>query len=281
MATLFSDTLVKLRKESGFSTAYRFFHDNGGDKVLGMCYRKYLMMEQGRILPLFKHLRPFIFGLRVVRNSAPAKELVRAWLRTMAGDDVYEDILEPLLSDKPAVLKMSPAQKALKSAIAGRKFYMTLEHMDAISSSPESHLCYQLLSNDSGVWTAEKLAEAAGIPTAKAAQVVKKFLAVKLLRKSGKGYKCPLAGAQVESPQKLASQELFDRLAKRHEELIASGQRTWFRRGIIRADADTLGDFYQLMSVSLSSVTAYTIKEKTPKSALFAVEARAVKLRDF
>lgn len=30
MGTLFSDTLKRLRKESGFSTAYRFYHDNGG-----------------------------------------------------------------------------------------------------------------------------------------------------------------------------------------------------------------------------------------------------------
>ena len=49
----------------------------------------------------------------------------------------------------------------------------------------------------------------------------------------------------------------------------------------MRADADTLRDFFQLMSVNLSSVSAYTVKDKTPKSALFAVEAKAVKLRDF
>lgn len=281
MATTFSDTLVKLRKDAGFPTAYRFFHDNGGDKVLGMCYRKYLTMEQGRILPLFKHLSNFINGLRLVRNSAPANELVRAWLKTMAGDADYSEMLEPLLDGRPPVLAMSPSQQALRKAIAARKFYMTLEHLDAISASPENHICYQVLSNDSGVWTEQKLAEAAGVSAAAAGRIIKKFLAVKLLRRSGKGYKCPLAGAQVESPQKLASQELFERLTKRHDELIAGGQRAWFRRGIVRADAEALRDFFQLMSVNLSSVTAYTVTEKTPKSALFAVEARAVKLRDF
>lgn len=281
MGTIFSDTLVKLRQEAGFPSAYRFFHDNGGDKVLGMCYRKYLLMEQGRILPLFKHMRGFIFGLRLVRGSAPGKELTRAWLRAMAGDELFGEILEPMLADKPAVLALSPAQKALRQAIAGRKFYMTLEHLDVISATPEAHLCYQLLSNDSGVWTPEKLAIAAGLSKASAAGVIKKFFSVKLLRKSGKGYKCPLAGAQVESPQRAASEELFERLSKRHDELIASGKRTWFRRGIVRADADTLRDFFQLMSVNLSSVTAYTVQEKTPKSALFVVEAKAVKIRDF
>ncbi len=281
MATIFSDTLIRLRRSSGFPTAYRFFHDNGGDKVLGMCYRKYLMMEQGRILPLFKHLRGFLFGLRLVRGSAPARELVGAWLKAMAGDELFEEILKPMLSDKPAVLVLSPAQKALREAIAGRKFYMTVPQLEACAASPESHLSYQLLANDSGVWTAEKLSESAGISKAAAEKIIKKFLTVKLLRRVGKGYKCPLAGAYVEAPNHGAAPELFDRLSKRHEELAASGERLWFRRGIIRADEDALKDFFQLMSVNLSSVTAYAVNEKTPKSALFVVEAKAVKLRNF
>ena len=68
MATLFSETLTRLRREAGFPTAYRFFHDNCGAKVLGMGYRKYLLMEQGKILPLFKHLRAFVAGLRINRH---------------------------------------------------------------------------------------------------------------------------------------------------------------------------------------------------------------------
>ena len=92
MGTKFSEMLVKLRKDAGFVTAYKFFYDNGGDKVLGMCYRKYLMMEQGRFLPQFKHLRAFIYGLHLQNRSAAANGLADAWLRTMAGDAASIDI---------------------------------------------------------------------------------------------------------------------------------------------------------------------------------------------
>ncbi|MEI7528877.1 MAG: hypothetical protein WCK76_08025 [Elusimicrobiota bacterium] len=61
----------------------------------------------------------------------------------------------------------------------------------------------------------------------------------------------------------------------------AAGRSAWFRRGIFRADADALTNFYTLMGVNLSSSRAYAVTEKPPKSALFAVEARVVKVRDF
>ncbi|HNW44731.1 MAG TPA: hypothetical protein PKI19_09520 [Elusimicrobiales bacterium] len=281
MATLFSETLTRLRREAGFPTAYRFFHDNCGDKVLGMCYRKYLLMEQGRILPLFKHLRGFLFSLRLVRGSAPGAELVRAWLRTMAGEELYKEILEPLVPERREVLALSPSQKALKEAIAGKKFYMTVEQMALTVESAQSNLCYELLSNDSGVWTAARLAAEAGLKPAAAQKMLKKFAAVKLLRKAGAGYKCPLAESLVEYPNRAAAPELFARAMERHNELVKTGKGAWFRRGIIRADADAMKDFYQLMAMNISSVTAFSIKQKTPKSALFAVEAKAVKIRDF
>ncbi|HBE87691.1 MAG TPA: hypothetical protein DDW67_00925 [Elusimicrobia bacterium] len=281
MATIFSDTLTKLRREAGFPTAYRFFHDNGGDKVLGMCYRKYLMMEQGRILPQFKHLRGFIFGMHLVRRSAASRELVRAWLRTMAGEELYGEILEPMLAESPEKLRLSPSQKMLKEALAGRKFYMTPAHLALVSASGENYLAFLLFSNDSGSWTPERLAEAGGFKKAAAAAIIKRFLAAKLLRKAGAGYKCPLAGGLLEMPPKIAAPAAYEALKRRQEELILTGQRAYLRRGLFRADADAIRDFYPMMSVNVSSSHVYAVKERTAKSALFAVEGRVVKIRDF
>ncbi len=281
MATLFSETLTRLRREAGFPTAYRFFHDNCGAKVLGMGYRKYLLMEQGKILPLFKHLRAFVAGLRLVRSGGTANELVKAWLKTMAGEEFYEELLTPLISDKPSLLTLSPTQKALKEVMADRKFYMTPEHLAILTASAENYIGYQFLSSDSGVWTPEKLAESAGITKPAADKIIKTFFAAKLLSKAGKGFKCPLVGAQIELPHKTSVPELFEKLVKRHDEFVASGNLVWFRRAILRADETALRDFFQLMAVNLSSVSAYSVREKTPKSAIFALEAKAVKLRDF
>jgi hypothetical protein len=280
MGSIFSDTLVKLRKEAGFPTAYRFFYANGGDKVLGMCYRKYLMMEQGRILPLFKHMRALISSLRLVNKSSAAAELVKAWFRTMAGEEAYSEIIEPMLSSKAEPSFLSPAHKALKEALAGRKFYIIPDQLKVIAGSLENYLAFQLFSNDTGVWTAEKLA-AAGVKKNSAVKVLKLFLAAKMLRKAGAGYKCPLAGAMLELPRRAAAPELFSRVEEYQHALMVSGRSAWFRRGIIRADADALANFYTLMQGSLSSAQAYAVTEKTPKSALFAIDARVVKLRDF
>jgi len=104
MGTIFSDTLVKLRQEAGFPTAYRFFHDNGGDKVLGMCYRKYLMMEQGRNLPVLGRLERLIVGLHMPFGTPAARELTLAWLKTMAGEESYAGLLEPLMGNQTLLM---------------------------------------------------------------------------------------------------------------------------------------------------------------------------------
>lgn len=281
MSTPFSEALVKLRKAAGFPTAYRFFHDNGGDKVLGMCYRKYLMMEQGRILPQFKHLRAFIFGLRLEARSAAANTFADAWLRTMAGAELYEEILTPLLSHRRQPLALSPSQKALNEALTARKFHVTPAQLEVISANPERYRCFMFLSNDTGVWTAGKLAAAAGIKEPAAVKAIKDFLAAKLLRKAGAGCKCPLAGALIEMPHSSSAAKCFERIRQFQRELIMAGVQTHRRYGIFRADGDALTDFYPIMDVGMSSSHVYAITEKTPKSAIYMVEARAVKLADF
>ena len=281
MKTIISETLARLRREAGFTTAYRFFHDNGGARVLGMSYAKYQQLEEGEILPQLDQLKVLVTGLRLVSAGGPAKELVAACLKTLAGDDIYEELVKPALNDKPPAVTLSPTQKALKEVMADRKFHMTAEHLAVITALPESYTCFQFLSSDSGVWTAEKLAASTGIPKATADKIIKSFLEMKILRRAGKGYSCPLVGAQIELPRKASCPELFERLGQRHDELVASGEPVWFRRAILRADENALRDFFQLMSVTLSSASAYSVREKTPASAMFAMETRAVKLRDF
>ena len=273
--------LVKLRKDAGFATAYKFFYDNGGDKVLGMCYRKYLMMEQGRILPQFKHLRAFIFGLHLQGRGAAANGLAEAWLKTMAGEELYGEILEPLFSEKRAALEMSPSNKALKEALNNKKVYLTPAQMDVLSADLQTYRGYLLLSNDTDVWTPARLAEAAGIKKADAEKLLNKFLAAKLLRKAGAGYRCHLADAMVESPHSSVARAAFERIRDFQRELVASGTQTHRRYGLIRADEHNLAQFYPMMDSSLSSAHFYAIHKKTPKSALFMVEAKTVKLMDF
>ena len=98
MATIFSETLVKLRKAAGFPTAYRFYHDNGGAAALKVTYRNYLMMEQGHSLPVAVRLERLLIGLRLLRATPESRELTLAWLKTMLGEELNSRLIEPLLA---------------------------------------------------------------------------------------------------------------------------------------------------------------------------------------
>ena len=159
MATIFSETLVKLRKAAGFPTAYRFYHDNGGAVVLKVTYRNYLMMEQGRSLPVAARLARVLIGLRLPRATPESRELTLAWFKTMLGEESYAGLLEPLLDAPAPGRALSPADEALRRTMAERKYHMTEVQLLATISSFETYKCAFTLETDSGVWTAAALAK--------------------------------------------------------------------------------------------------------------------------
>ena len=283
MSTIFSETLTRLRKEAGFPTAYRFYHNNGGQPVLKVSYRKYLLMEQGKLLPLFPRLHRIIFTLRYVQRSAPANELVSAWLRTMAGAEAFRDLLEPILSIKTETAGLSPLHKAVSRALADKKFYITPQQFSVIVAGADNYLCYLAMSGDSGVWKTEDLAEKLKLKKPAAAKALKELAGVKILKEVKKGsYACPFAAEMVETPQlNTLDEALVAKYKKCREAVIASGTREWARTGIIRADATAFRNFYPLMSLNMSTAATYAITEKTDRSALFAIIGRVVKIRDF
>ncbi len=80
---------------------------------------------------------------------------------------------------------------------------------------------------------------------------------------------------------KSLDKELTSKIKRFQEELLARGTPVWLRRGVIRADALDLLNFFPVMALNLSTAHTYAVTEKTPHSAIFAVEGRIVKLLDF
>jgi len=283
MATIFSETLKRLRKGSGFQTAYRFYHGNGGAAVLNISYRKYLAIEQGKILPVFGRLGELICALRAAPKDPAGEELICAWLKTMTGEKAYREILEPMLAGKAANSHIPPMNTAMKHVLAGKKYFISPRQMEAISVSRGTYICFLALSSDSGAWTAKNLAPIAGLTPAACEKALEALTAVKVLKKTKPGhYKCPLADKMVEFPQKTAELEAMrNKLLKYQEELIAAGANAYMRRGIMRADADELHNLFPLMRLGMSTALSYAITEKTKKSGLYSVECHIVRLRDF
>lgn len=281
--TPFSVLLRRMRGEAGFRTAYQFYHDNGGQAVLKISYRKYLLIEQGRLHPAPERLRTIFFALRLIPRTHGANELVVAWLRTMLGEEAYSDLFEPLLCGERKAAGFSPLHKALKTVLSSRKHHVTPGQFAALLTDFPTYLCGLAMENDGGVWAPRELAAALRLPEAAAARAIKSLASVKFLKEVRKGmYRCPLAGAVVEYPQlNTVPKALRGKLREYHARLVKSGFTEWESGCTIRADAAAFRNFYPLMGLNISTAQTYSIFDKRPGSALFYVTGKVVKLRDF
>lgn len=282
MATIFSETLTRFRKEAGFPTAYKFFHGNGGGKVLGMCYRKYLMMEKGSILPLFRHLTGFIIGLHLELNSARGQELVTAWLKTMAGEDAFNSLLKPMLTGGAAVPALTPIHKTMEKSLACGTYHVTPSQVAVIAASPANFRCFIALSNDCGAWTPEQLAPELQLGAAETSKALLALTATKLLKRQKNAFKCRYADKHLVFPNMANSLAAnYGKIKKYQDAMLAAGKRLWLRSLFIRADRNNIPSLLELLGVTVSSANGYSVTSKRETSALYSVDASVTKLLDF
>lgn len=283
MATIFSETLVRMRKEAGYATAYRFFHDNGGAQLFKVSYRNYLMMEQGRNLPVLGRLQKILVGLHMPLATPAARELTLAWLRTMAGEEAYADLLEPLLAHGAPAGPLNPAEEALRRSLAGRKYHIGIKQIQATVTSYEAYKCFFMIETEAGALTAESVAAASGMKRAEADKILKAFLKAGLVRAEGKGaYRSKLAGLLVEYPDGPAiPREALARIKDYQARFAAEGRQEFGFSGTLRADADALRGFFPMLRSAVEASYAFSTTQKTRKSAGFLVSARVHKLWDF
>lgn len=283
MATIFSETLAKSRKAAGFPTAYRFFHDNGGAHVLGASYRKYLLWEQGKALPPVHLLARLLPALKLLPKGPGHGALAAAWLRTLAGEPAYAEVFGPFIEVLDAERGLSPLHKAMDRALAGSKYPLSVEQAVGILTDCEHYKAFLFMINDSGDWSEAAFEKVVGLSRQAARRVAGDFIKLGLLKKGkGSALKCVLTDRMVEFPRaEVMPAGYGDRMEKFQEELLGSGTSSWRRLGFMRADAKDFAAFFPVMSLNLSTASTYAVSEKTAHSAMFAVEGRVVKLRDF
>ncbi|HCC48494.1 MAG TPA: hypothetical protein DEQ38_10340 [Elusimicrobia bacterium] len=282
MPTLFSELLCKIRKDAGFPTAYRFYHDNGGAPVLKLSYRNYLLIEQGKVLPEAPRLGKLIVALRLTPRSDAASELAVAWLKTMAGEETFENVFKPALAQLKAQPAMSPMDKVAERALADKKFFLKPEHYQAIVATLETYLCFLATSNDTGAWTAADLAQRLSLEKAATAKALAVLAEAGLLKKAGKDrWKSPLAGALVEAPPLHTLDNSLKKIAEYNAKLLATAQVTWHRGGIVRMNEKDLRNLTPLMANNISAAKLYAVTGATDDSGIFFIEGKIIKLRKF
>lgn len=280
MVNTFPESLVKLRKAAGFATAYRFFHDNGGQHVLKITYRKYLLWEQGRVLPPLEAVTRLAPALKLMPKSGALGGLVAAWLRSMAGEETYASLLAPVVAVKEDTAALSPMQAAMGHALGGRKYPVTVAQAAASLESFDHHKAFLFVTKDGSAWTAERLAASAGIAKKAAAAVCRDFLDAGILKKEKPGaFVCPMANLLLEFPRaELLPPGYIKRIGDFQRRLMDEGRNIWLRCGFIRADRDALTGYLPIIDAGVLTAHAYEAGEG---GALFAVQGRVVKVSDF
>ncbi|MCX5792197.1 MAG: hypothetical protein NTY45_08295 [Elusimicrobia bacterium] len=236
------------------------------------------------MLPDIARIQALQFGLRLVPKSAAANEFIIAWLKTLAGEQIFRDTLVPVIRDSARTFGLSPMHAPVKRALAAGKQYITSKQLSVMLSDRDTYLCALAMGNDAGLWPVEALAKALKLKKSIVVKAMKTLAAIKFVKKTKNGsFLCPLAaGGMVEYPHlETISRELLLKLEKYNKELVASGFQEWERGGIIRVDSAAFHGFFPVMGLNLETAQTYTINEKTNKSALYYVEGRIVKLRDF
>ena len=282
MTTFFSETLCRLRRDAGFPTAYRFYHDNGGQAVLKMSYRNYLLVEQGKCLPEAQKLFKLIVALRLLPKSGAASELAVDWLKTLAGEETFENVFKPALAPVKPQASMSPMDKAANRSLAANKFFMTAEHYRVVVSSFETYLCFLAMSNDIGVWETGKLSEALKLDKATTAKALTALEKAGLLKKAGAArWRSPLASAMVETPPLHTMDQSLKKIAEYNARLVKTASTFWHRGGIVRINESDLRNLTPLMSNNISASQLYAVTGRTEDSCLFFIEGKILKLCKF
>jgi len=280
MSTSFSDTLIDQRKTAGFSTAYRFYHDNGGKPVLTFSYRKYLLFEQGEALPSPEVLRRLSLALKLIPQSPAAGKLAAAWLKTLAGEEAYAAVFEPFVLVK-ASEGMTPLHSAMGKIL--KRHPVSVAEALVLLSSYDHYRAFLFLENEASPLSPASFGKILGLKERDATKILLDFAKAGLVKKSKSGaYVCELSNAVLELPRaEILPPGLNDRMREYQAKMMASGKLAWRRMKTLRADAVELAGFYPLLSLNMSAASAYEIDEKTKNSAVFAIESRVVKLFDF
>ncbi len=89
---------MRVRTEAGFTTAYAFYHKNGGRRVFPCTFSYYLRIENGKALPRPEWLPMFLTLLRIPPTDALWRQIIVDYLRDhFVSEDAFQSAVAPLL----------------------------------------------------------------------------------------------------------------------------------------------------------------------------------------
>ncbi|MBI2069184.1 MAG: hypothetical protein HYT79_01160 [Elusimicrobia bacterium] len=278
----FGPVLRKLREGAGYSSAYAFYHTNGGRRLFGVNYNQYLNIEQGRSLPRAPVVTAVATILRLRHTEGALGRLMSAYLRSLFGGEGFRSVLAPLL--KPPVESRSahPLGKAIAKARAGRQLVLGPNQAQIIERSASHYWALQIFSEDMGSWTVQYLAALLGFSQAVIVKVLNDFYRWGLIKKEKDGrYTSAMGDKIVVHPVRYDAKNPFvskpnQSLGKHWDEMQRrKGGREIFRRVMtMRAAESELIQYIPYLAQATLGSEIYAVKEPKPDSAFYVVESR-------
>ena len=275
----FPQTLIRLRREQGFPTAYAFFQQRGGRRVFGLSFTNYLNFERGKSLPQGPRLTAVVSALGLAPLSPGARQLVYAYIHDMLGS---EELLKSVMiaSPDPAPASWQLAENSARQAISQRSVQLTLAQYQVLADDKIAYACHVILCNTRGWVEKKELSEMAGSSGKPFEAALARLKAAKLVKPEGGRLKSPLAGSYDVPPAVTpATAAVYARLqAHRNEWAKRSGKVEFSRYLLLRAPEGKFSGYLPHLADVVSMSALYGDVERAEDSAMFLVEGRVTRL---
>lgn len=275
--------LVKMRREAGFPTAYRFYHNNGGRRHFPFTYVHYLRIERGSKLPRPEWLGRLISALRLAPGPA-SRELFLSYMKgLLKTPEAYSLVLEPLLSAREPSRRPAGAE-ALRWLKAQHSLHLTPEQFRVLAGSEDAYWCSEALFNESESLSAADIAKYFALTEKDAEAGLRRLVAAGMAKRASSGrYKSRWPGKFFTFPGRL------DGMKKELDTIQGFWEKMYRRRGklagerveLVRADEDSMRQYTATLAETLDAANAMATHSKGHSTGMFLIEARVRKLVDY
>lgn len=278
----FGKTFAALRAASGFSTAYAFYHRNGGRRVFPFTFAFYNKIERGLSLPRGAWLGLLLSMLRIPAGAADRRRLIIAYFKDcFADDDAFEALAVPWLQAAPA-----PATRrhAIRRLVGDQAYHVTPAQFKAILSSRAAYWCFNCLIHSHKPLSPEELGAAARLETLAARAALARLAKARVARATGKGrYLSPLARRYCVYPRGYPG---YGRDIQRLRSYIAAAYRSSGRelmdKGILlRAERASIDEVMRSFEETLEAASASSVYDSSEETAFFTLETRIRRILPF
>lgn len=263
--------LIRLREGAGFTTAYMFYHRNGGRRAFPFTYAYYVKVEHGKSLPKPEWAAAILAGLRTRPSETDKFRLTRAYLQDLSESSVvFDSLFAPHLENT----QDPPHLEAVKSLLGASSYNLTHEQFELIVSDAETFWCFTALSSISASRTAADLAQALGLAEGAAARALVRLAKLKLVRKlGGKRYECPFDGRYCAPPADAPSQGLVEKMRTYVEERSRRRGKVLLNAGtLVRLESRAAREAVGALKETISTTSARAVRDQGEDAALFSVE---------